>query len=92
MDRVVNEKEPLNNMDASEIFPWDDVNACMDKKEPARANHLSCPVCGKPSEELVWIDFCSPAWTWAQLCGRRGPLSICPDCHCQVEFICEIMN
>lgn len=79
-------------MDTFEIFSWDDVKACMDKKVPARANHHSCPVCGKSSEELFWIDFCSPVWTWAQLCGRRGPLSICPDCQRQVEFICEIMN
>lgn len=79
-------------MDTSEIFPWDDVKACMDNKIPARTNRLSCPICGKPSEELLWIDFCSPSRTWAQLCGREGPLSICPDCQCQVEFICEMMS
>ena len=76
----------------SEIFPWENVKACMDKKIPARANHLSCPFCGRTSEKLEWIEFNSPTWTWRQLCGRRGPLSICPDCHCQVEFICEVMN
>ena len=76
----------------STIFPWEDVKACMDKKIPARANHLSCPFCGKTSENLEWIKFKSPTWTWQQLCGRRGPLSMCPDCHCQVEFICEVMN
>lgn len=76
----------------SAIFPWDDIKACIDKKIPARSNHLSCPFCGKASEELEWINFNSPAWTWQKLCGRQGPLSICPDCHCQVEFICEIMN
>ena len=76
----------------SAIFPWDDVNTCMEKKIPARHNHLSCPFCGKASENLVWIDFRSPSWTWRKLCGRGGPLSICPECHCQVEFICEVMN
>ena len=76
----------------SAIFPWDDIKACIDKKIPARSNHLSCPFCGKASEELEWINFNSPAWTWQKRCGRQGPLSICPDCHCQVEFICEIMN
>ena len=76
----------------SAIFPWEDVKACMDKKIPARAEHLPCPFCGKTSENLEWIEFNSPTWTWQKLCGRRGPLSICPDCHCQVEFICEVMN
>lgn len=76
----------------SEIFPWEDVKKCMDDKIGAVPNHLPCPICGKPSEELDWICFSSPKWTWENLMGRMGPLSICPDCHCQVEFICMIMN
>ena len=75
-----------------EIFPWEDVKKCMDDKIEAVPNHLPCPICGKPSEELDWIGFSSPKWTWDNLMGRMGPLSICPDCHCQVEFICMIMN
>lgn len=74
------------------IFPWDDVNKCLDKKIPALANHLSCPICGKASEDLVWINFNSPEWTWDNYCGRYGPLSICPKCHYQVEFLCMIMS
>lgn len=73
-------------------FPLKDVEACMDKVIPPLPNHLPCPLCGKPSEQLTWINFKSPQWTWKELMGRSGPLSICPDCHCLVEFKCFLMN
>ena len=77
-------------------FPLEDVEACMNSEESARVkpepNHHSCPLCGKPSEELKWIYFDSPGWTWQKLCGRAGHMSICPDCGCIVEFICMLMN
>ena len=70
-------------------FPWGDVEACMNNVIPAAYRLTSCPKCGK---ELRWIRFCSPAWTWQQLCGREGPLAICENCHKQVYFFCEMMN
>ena len=73
-------------------FPWEDVDSCMNNKIEPRSQYAPCPKCGKASEELLWIDFCSPSWTWSSLCGRQGPLSICPDCHYQVQFICETMS
>ena len=85
-------------------FPLKDVEACMDdcgsefikllseRRIEDKTNHRTCPLCGKPSEELKWIYFDSPEWTWQNLCGRAGPMSICPDCGCIVEFICVIMN
>ena len=73
------------------IFPWGDVNECMNDKIEPLAGHLPCPICGMPSEKLLWIHFDSPAWTWEKLCGRAGKLSICSDCHSQVEFICTEM-
>ena len=77
-------------------FPLKDVEACMNSEKSegmiAEPNHRPCPLCGKPSEELKWIYFDSPGWTWQQLCGRSGPMSICPDCGCLVEFVCHIMN
>ena len=79
-------------------FPLKDVEACMNTeksaktKMPAESNHSPCPLCGKPSEELKWIYFDSPGWTWQQLCGRAGPMSICPDCGCLVEFVLHVMN
>lgn len=76
----------------SQIFKWDDVDACINDRIRPRRYHLSCPVCGKPSRELLWINFNSPKWTWKSLCGRKGPLSICPDCHRQIEFLCERLS
>jgi len=75
-------------------FPWSDVKACMDNILDSKEflGHLNCPKCGRDSDKLTWIDFASNDWTWAHLCGRKGPLSICPQCNIQVEFICDVMN
>ena len=78
----------------SRKFPWSDVKSCLkDKLDNMKfKGHQNCPKCGRHSEDLVWIMFNSPLWTWENLCGRKGPLSICPDCKIQVEFHCVIMN
>lgn len=75
-------------------FPWIDVKSCLkDKLDNMKfKGHLNCPKCGRHSENLVWIMFDSPSWTWENLCGRKGPLSICPDCKIQVDFQCYIMS
>lgn len=75
-------------------FPWNDVIACFDERLESKnfKGHDQCPKCGQNSEELIWIEFRSPDWTWKNLCGRQGPLSICSKCKIQVEFITEIMN
>lgn len=75
-----------------ELLPWEWVKPCMDDELSPIPNRLNCPICGKKSEELLWIDFSSPKWTWEELSGEAGALSICTDCHCQVEFICVYMN
>jgi hypothetical protein len=76
------------------IFPWEDLKARFKYilKSNDFKNHKSCPKCGKVSENLIWINFSSPSWTWEHLCGREGPLSICPDCCIQVEFIIYMIN
>jgi hypothetical protein len=78
----------------SEKFPWNDVKSCLKDKLDNKKfkGHRNCPKCGRYSEELVWIMFNSPPWTWRNLCGRKGPLSICPNCKIQVDFLCEVMN
>ena len=89
---------------ADAYFPLEDVEACMDdcrsdfvsllskRYFEDKANHRPCPLCGKPSEELKWICFSSPNRTWQNFCGRGGPMSICPDCGCLVEFVLLLMN
>lgn len=74
------------------IFPWKDVEECMGDVIQGVPNRLSCPVCGKPSEELRWIAFSTSHESWVNLSGRMGAMSICTDCHCQVEFLCMLMN
>jgi hypothetical protein len=76
------------------VFPWNDVLACFRAKLNSKeyAGHLPCPHCGAASEQLIWISFSSPDWTWKNLCGRSGPLSICPNCRTQVQFVCHIMS
>ncbi len=75
-------------------FPWDDVKACCEHVLDAEGykDRKPCPKCGTRPEKLIWISFKSPLWTWQQLCGQQGPLSICPKCTIQVEFILNVMN
>ncbi|MDR2085354.1 MAG: hypothetical protein LBP67_10220 [Bacteroidales bacterium] len=74
------------------FFPWEDVLNCKDDiiKPPDKYKSYKYPYCGE--KEVIWIYFRSSDWTWEQLCGKIGPLSICPKCARQVEFICHIMN
>jgi hypothetical protein len=51
-----------------------------------------CPVCNNPSEDLTWIYFASPRWSWKKLCRRAGWLTVYDDCHVQVQFFCDVMN
>lgn len=74
------------------IIPWSDVERCKDTVIAPIYNRLSCPICGKPSDKLHWIGYTSPQQAWENLAGWMGALSICTDCHCQVEFICVMMN
>lgn len=89
--RILKEEE-RKRKEKQEIFPWKDVEACMHEVRTPLPNHLTCPICGKKSEDLDWIYFSSPDWTWEKMCGSAGLMSICKDCHCQVEFILESMN
>ena len=100
--RALDEKgiEYDRNLITDAYFPLEDVKECLDNdKTPCPGfkmkdltNHLPCPLCGKPSEELKWFWFESPRWTWANLMGRAGHMSLCPDCRCLVEFICVLYN
>jgi hypothetical protein len=70
----------------TQVFPWEDVDACMENIIAPEVKGLLCPKCGK---EVKWIRFISPSWTWEKMCGRVGPLAICLDCRIQVKFFCE---
>ena len=91
--RKIKQNKTGENNDHS-IFPWDDVNACMENTIDGKQfiNHLACPKCGEKSQNLCWIHFSSPERTWQNLCGTAGELSICTKCNIQVEYICSVMN
>ena len=90
--------------DRCEIFPWEHVEAsrrgpALRRRHPeleGRARHLGgatgCPTCRKKPEELAWVYFESPRWTWEHLCGRAGWITICDPCHRQIDFFLELMN
>ena len=75
-------------------FAWAGVIDCLNHRFDSSKfyYHESCPMCQMTSENLIWIKFKSSPSTWKNRCGRQGPLSICPSCNIQVEFICEVMN
>ena len=79
---------------AETIFPWEHVLDCLDNRLPAEEykDIEACPKCNRHSEDLVWITFTSPPWTWKEHVGREGPLSICPECKIQVTFFADKIN
>ena len=60
--------------------------------EKIKSHVCPCPSCGLNPEELVWIKYRSPDWTWRNLCGRQGYISICPRCKKAVSSILTLMN
>lgn len=76
------------------FFYWEDVIDYFDKILPSEnfKGRDKCPKCERNPEELFWIEFKSPAWTWSHKCGSLGPLSICLKCRIQVEFIVKRVN
>lgn len=72
--------------------PWEDIYNCLSDRIPRRSGWSPCPICGKPSEDLMWIHFSSSPSSWMNLCGRSGPLSVCPNCHWPVDFECLCMS
>lgn len=77
-----------------EGYPEEHVASCMDNRLESNlfVGRMNCHKCNLVAEKLTWIQFCSPEYTWVNLIGVEGPLSICPDCNVQVEFICEVRN
>jgi hypothetical protein len=51
-----------------------------------------CGCCQRSADDLLWVYFRSPEWTWENACGRAGWLLICPVSDDHVEFMLESMN
>ena len=91
------------NEQQKELYPWRDVEKA--GNNPRRRIKMSlvgvqlmggkgliCPCCGCSYEKLTWFEFSCPPWTWQNLCGVRGLMSVCDHCHVQVEFITQLVN
>jgi hypothetical protein len=73
------------------FFPNEDVTTCLDVNLDSLLfrNKKSCPLCARPSHQLRWVRFSSPADAWARGGGVLGPLSLCDHCGVQVQFLSE---
>lgn len=82
-----NQFEP--NISYRTIFPWAEVMLCIDKSLPQKdfKNERSCPKCNCSSEDMFWIQFYDLNDVWKGVSDNNGPLSICPNCKIQVQFI-----
>ncbi len=89
-----NENEFKPDLSYEAIMPWGDVLKRMKYRYPENEyiGNKDCPKCQKSSKDLLWIKFSSPHDTWKGLCGTAGPLSLCPKCGIQVEYIVSIIN
>jgi len=92
---------PRSPVLSNDIFPWEDVEAS--RKENGRSRKakkiarsfkgiVSCPSCGRESDQLSWFYFSSPPQTWEHMCGQAGWMAVCDHCHKQVMFDLEVMN
>ena len=86
----VEAKEDLPKRARRRYFAWRDVlGRMLAHPGDVKVSQTRCPHCRTP---LVTLDFVSPPWTWRDLCGREGPMVICPNCPKQYSFILTIMN
>lgn len=53
---------------------------------------MPCVKCRTPAEQLAWFYFVSPKQTWQVLAGRGGWMTVCGECHIQVDFFVEILS
>lgn len=72
------------------FYAWYDVLASIyTNPEKVYITEDICPDCG---ERLVEFCFSSPGWTWREMCGRAGYMTICPACPRQIDFELTRLN
>lgn len=96
----------MDSREELEIFPREDVEACMNDEKLQRGMETESPFLPTPEMEtsrlgairagapdrIRWIYFESPPWTWERLCGRAGWLLVDPETLDQFDFSMTIMN
>lgn len=74
----------------SDFFNWEDVTTSM-RRNYQRVERLN-EKCGSCHHYLYSIWFVSPDWTWEQMCGTAGDMTICPYCSKQIEYQAAFRN
>jgi HEAT repeat protein len=46
----------------------------------------NCPICGKAANDLSWFFFYTSPETWQASGGTAGWMTVCDDCHIQVDY------
>ena len=88
--KVSDPRHPLPEPAKLRFFPWVDVLCSMlEAPDAIEVTEETCPLCG---HKLLNIHFSSPCWTWNELCGSKGPMTICPACPSQNVFSLEVMS
>ena len=98
---IISDEEDVEDEDQ---YPWDDVdsarkNTRLQRGHPIAEGHAAylaaakpCPQCQASAGRLSWFYFESPAETWEHLCGRAGWMTVCDQCHRQVDFFLEVLS
>lgn len=75
----------------AKYWSWKEIDKCGHEYADKRFLLLTqyCPDCGS---QVVKSYFCSPPWTWQNLCGREGWIFFCPKCQKQLGFELTKMN
>ena len=97
-EKIVKRIQSNYNSSIYTEFPQEDVIASIDKypnkitvASPNSA--LNYQYWHNPYHyPLMKVWFRSPDWTWEQLCGRSGELTICSVCGKHFEFDCQLLN
>jgi hypothetical protein len=49
----------------------------------------ACPGCGRAPADLFWVGISDPEDMWDQGAGRVGFVTLCKECHLQVDFLVD---
>ncbi len=52
----------------------------------------ACPECGIQPENLTWLRFSTPNFTWLNLAGSAGYIGVCELCNRQVGYLETMCN
>ena len=93
----------LDYLMESGFFSWAHINASRADADLQNLHYIEqgknlylskarpCPRCDTPTNQLTWIYYRNPEWTWGK-CDRAGWLIVCDRCHIQTDFFLELIS